>query len=98
MRQRNGSEVAHSREFNRDFVGEENFAKAMVRLREVIAVSEISDDSKELAAQSLTEEIRVKFQVLLSEKEAVIAVLNATLMHGDEFFKLKQIVIPITPY
>ena len=76
------------REFNRDFVGEENFAKAMVRLREgMIAVSEISDDSKELALQSLTEEIRVKFQVLLSEKEAV-AVLNATLMHGDEFFKL----------
>jgi putative nucleotidyltransferase with HDIG domain len=76
------------REFNRDFVGEENFAKAMVRLREgMIAVSEISDDSKELALQSLTEEIRVKFQVLLSEEEAE-AILNATLMHGDEFFIL----------
>ena len=76
------------REFNRDFVGEENFAKAMVRLQEgMIAVSEISNDSKEQALQSLTEEIRIKFQVLLTEEEAE-AVLNATLLHGDKFFKL----------
>ena len=68
MRQRNGSEVAQ--EFNRDFVGEKILPSNGQVAGGMIAVSEISDDSKELALQSLTEEIRVKFQVLLSEKSS----------------------------
>ncbi len=76
------------REFTRDFMGEENFAKAIVRLREgMLAVVEISDESRELALQSLIEEIRIKFQVVLSDKEAK-AILNTSLMHGEGFFNL----------
>ena len=74
------------REFTRDFVGEENFAKAMVRLREgMLAVLEMPAESKELALQSLTEELKVKFQVVLSEKEAR-TIFNASMMHGEAFF------------
>ncbi len=76
------------REFTRDFVGEENFAKAMVRLREgMLAVAEMSEDSKALALQSLAEELKIKFQVVLSEQEA-IALLSTSLMHGEGFFNL----------
>lgn len=74
------------REFTRDFVGEENFAKAMVRLREgMLAVLEMPAESKELALQSLTEELKVKFQVVLSEKEAR-TIFNASMMRGEAFF------------
>ena len=74
------------REFTRDFVGEENFAKAMVRLREgMLAVLEMPTESKELALQSLTEELKVKFQVVLSEKEAR-TIFNASMMRGEAFF------------
>ena len=57
VRKRDAEEWIRSstpREFTRDFVGEENFAKAMVRLREgLLAIAEITDDSKELALESL---------------------------------------------
>ena len=73
------------REFTRDFIGEENFAKAMVRLREgMVAVVEMSEESQELALQSLVEEIRIKFQVLISEDEAR-SIFHALLMQGNEF-------------
>ena len=76
------------REFTRDFIGEENFAKAMVRLREgMVAVVEMSEESQELALQSLVEEIRIKFQVLISEDEAR-SIFHASLMQGNEFFNL----------
>ena len=76
------------REFTRDFTGEENFAKAMIRLREgMLAVVEMPDESKELALQSLAEELRVKFQVILSAQEAR-TLLNTSLMHGETFFDL----------
>ena len=76
------------REFTRDFVGEENFAKAMVRIREgMLAIKEMPEGSKENALQSLAEEIRVKFQVVLSEDQAR-SILNTTLINGEAFFIL----------
>ena len=76
------------REFTRDFVGEENFAKAMVRIREgMLAISEMPEESKENALQSLAEEIRVKFQVVISEDQAR-SILKTTLMNGEAFFIL----------
>ena len=73
------------REFTRDFVGEENFAKAMVRIREgMLAIKEMPEGSKENALQSLAEEIRVKFQVVLSEDQAR-SILNTTLINGRHF-------------
>lgn len=91
VRKRDAEEWIRSstpREFTRDFVGEENFAKAMVRLREgLLAIAEITDDSKELALESLVEELKIKFQVVLSEDEAR-ALLSTSIMRGEAFFNL----------
>ncbi len=76
------------REFSRDFIGEENFAKAMVRLQEgILAVVEMSGESRNLAIQSLIEELKVKFQIALDESEAR-SILQATMMGGESFFIL----------
>jgi putative nucleotidyltransferase with HDIG domain len=76
------------REFSRDFIGEENFAKAMVRLQEgILAVVEMSGESRNLAIQSLIEELKVKFQIALDESEAR-SILQATTMGGESFFIL----------
>ena len=76
------------REFTRDFAGEENFAKAMIRLREgMIAVMEMPEQTTEIALLSLAEELKVKFQVVLSEREA-LTVLNVSRMGGHSFFDL----------
>ena len=47
----------------------------------------MSEESQELALQSLVEEIRIKFQVLISEDEAS-SIFRASLMQGNEFFNL----------
>jgi putative nucleotidyltransferase with HDIG domain len=74
------------REFTRDFVGEENFAKAMVRLREgMLAVVEMPEESQMLALQSLMDELKVKFQVILTDQEAR-TLLNTVTMDGEDFF------------
>ena len=74
------------REFTRDFVGEENFAKAMVRLREgMLAVVEMPEESQTLALQSLMDELKVKFQVILTDQEAR-TLLNTVTMDGEDFF------------
>jgi len=74
------------REFTRDFVGEENFAKAMVRLREgMLAVVEMPEESQILALQSLMDELKVKFQVILTDHEAR-TLLNTVTMNGEDFF------------
>ena len=74
------------REFTRDFVGEENFAKAMVRLREgMLAVVEMPEESQMLALQSLMDELKVKFQVILTDQEAR-TLLNTVNMDGEDFF------------
>ena len=74
------------REFTRDFVGEENFAKAMVRLREgMLAVVEMPEESQTLALQSLMDELKVKFQVILTDQEAR-TLLNTITMDGEDFF------------
>ena len=74
------------REFTRDFVGEENFAKAMVRLREgMLAVVEMPEESQMLALQSLMDELKVKFQVILTDQEA-LTLLNIIMMNGEDFF------------
>ena len=76
------------REFNRDFVGEENFAKAMVRLREgMSAVLEMPPETRDLSLLSLTEELKVKFQILLSERESR-SILLVCQMGGHSFFNL----------
>ena len=76
------------REFTRDFVGEENFAKAMVRLREgMLAVVEMPEESQMLALQSLMDELKVKFQVILTDQEAR-TLLNTVTMDGEDFFSL----------
>jgi len=76
------------REFNRDFAGEENFAKAMVRLREgILSVMEMPIESRDIALKSLAEELKVKFQVVLSDDEGH-AVFNASRMQGHSFFDL----------
>lgn len=76
------------REFNRDFTGEENFAKAMVRLREGMrAVLEMPPETRELSLMSLTEELKVKFQILLSERESR-SILLVCQMGGHSFFNL----------
>jgi len=74
------------REFTRDFLGEENFAKAMVRLREgMLAVVEMPEESQMLALQSLMDELKVKFQVILTDQEAR-TLLNTVTMGGEDFF------------
>ncbi len=74
------------REFTRDFVGEENFAKAMVRLREgMLAVVEMPEESQMLALQSLMDELKIKFQVILTDQEAR-TLLNTVTMDGEDFF------------
>ena len=74
------------REFTRDFVGEESFAKAMVRLREgMLAVVEMPEESQNLALQSLMDELKVKFQVILTDQEA-LTLLNIIMMNGEDFF------------
>ena len=74
------------REFTRDFLGEENFAKAMVRLREgMLAVVEMPEESQTLALQSLMDELKVKFQVILTDQEAR-TLLNTITMDGEDFF------------
>lgn len=76
------------REFTRDFVGEESFAKAVVRLREgILAVVDMPMESQNLALQSLIEELKVKFQVVLTEQEAR-TILNTVAMQGGDFFTL----------
>ena len=76
------------REFTRDFVGEENFAKAMVRLREgIVSVLEMPEVSRDIALQSLAEELKVKFQVVLSGGESRAILLLSTLQ-GYPFFDL----------
>jgi putative nucleotidyltransferase with HDIG domain len=76
------------REFNRDFAGEENFAKAMVRLREgMSAVLEMPPETRDLSLMSLTEELKVKFQILLSERESR-SILLVCQMGGHSFFNL----------
>ena len=76
------------REFTRDFVGEENFAKAMVRLREgIVSVLEMPEVSRDIALQSLAEELKVKFQVVLSGGESRAILLSST-MQGYPFFDL----------
>ncbi len=74
------------REFTRDFAGEENFAKSMIRFREgMIAVTGMPEESMEMALLSLMEELKVKFQVTLSEREAHTIMLTS-LMGGLSFF------------
>jgi len=74
------------REFTRDFAGEENFAKSMIRFREgMIAVTGMPEESMEMALLSLIEELKVKFQVTLSEREANTIMLSS-LLGGLSFF------------
>ena len=47
------------------------------------AIAEITEDSKELALESLVEEL-IKFQVVLSEDEAC-ALLSTSIMRGEAF-------------
>jgi len=74
------------REFTRDFAGEENFAKALVRLREgMLAVIEMPEESRDMALNSLADELKIKFQVSLSAAEIRTA-LCICLMGGEAFF------------
>ncbi len=75
------------REFSRNFAGEENFAKALIRLREGMeTLVEMQGESRELALKSLIEELSVKFQVNLSEWEAR-AMLKSNKVLGASFYE-----------
>ena len=60
----------------------------MVRLREgMLVVMEMPEESQMLALQSLMDELKVKFQVILTDQEAR-TLLNTVTMDGEDFFSL----------
>jgi putative nucleotidyltransferase with HDIG domain len=58
------------REFARNFSGEENFSRALLRLREACStIVEMEGEGIEMAQQSLLDEIAVKYQLSLLPRE-----------------------------
>ena len=86
-RQRNGFEAVHRGNLPAISWARKIFAKAMIRFREGMrAVIGMPEESMEMALLSLMEELKVKFQVILSVEREARSIMTSSLMGGLSFF------------